>query len=160
MASIERKTDGSLRKLAAALPVIYGEDGIKVVLITSKTTRRYIPTKGAIRTGEKPRHCAEREALEEAGVIGTVSRKPIAHIAGANGAPSVPLYLLTVETLLDDWAERLERERLVLTPHQAALLIDDPVLASVLLRIAAPEWTQLSGRSRLGKSSPRLSSTG
>lgn len=134
------KKQEPIRRVAAALPVIYGPERTMVVLITSRTTRRFIATKGAIKPRESARACAKREALEEAGVIGSVSRKPVAHLTPVGGeADSIPLYLLTVETLLDDWEERSVRDRMILSPARAALLVDDPVLISVLLHLATPE---------------------
>ena len=128
------------RKLAAALPVIYHGSTLEVVLITSRTSHRYIPTKGAIKPGETPRDCAAREAHEEAGVLGQCSLKPVTYLKGTNADPRpVPMYLLTVDQLLDDWEERSQRERLILSPSRAALLIEDPELITVLLTLTVPQ---------------------
>jgi 8-oxo-dGTP pyrophosphatase MutT (NUDIX family) len=144
---------GTVRKMAAALPVIYGAGGVEVVLITSRTTRRYIAPKGAIEAGETPRSCARREALEEAGVIGKISRESVGLLSGSPGEPAtIPLYLLRVERVLDDWLEKSERDRVILSPRDAAGLVDDPFLASVLrdLSYDASELAYLR-RSSTGK---------
>jgi ADP-ribose pyrophosphatase YjhB (NUDIX family) len=121
--------------MAAALPVIYGAERTEVVLVNARSSRRYIPTKGAAKLGESLRDCAGREALEEAGVIGLVSEEPVAFLKQSPRGKPVPMFLLSVEQLLDDWAERKTRDRLIVSPARAVLMIDDPDLISVLMRL-------------------------
>ncbi|MGR9222508.1 NUDIX hydrolase (plasmid) [Rhizobium leguminosarum] len=51
-------------------------NGPKVLLITTRETRRWMIPKGWPIPGLKPRKVAEREAWEEAGVIARAKKKP------------------------------------------------------------------------------------
>ncbi len=62
-------------KQVAALPLQLFGGRLKVLLITSRDTGRWIMPKGWPMDGEQDWRAAEIEALEEAGVEGTISRK-------------------------------------------------------------------------------------
>src|ERR1700754_3917375 len=60
-----------------ALPYRFASGGgLQILLITSRTTRRWIIPKGWAIKGSKPWESAAREAYEEAGLRGTVARRP------------------------------------------------------------------------------------
>src|ERR1700755_1994635 len=59
----------------AALPFQIAPDGLRVLLLTSRETRRWIIPKGWPIRGMKPREVAAREAFEEAGLVGRVAGK-------------------------------------------------------------------------------------
>ena len=61
----------------AALPWRRTKDGLEVLLVTTLTTRRWIVPKGWPLKNCTPAECAAYEALEEAGVIGTVAKKAL-----------------------------------------------------------------------------------
>lgn len=132
------------RAQVAALPVRRKEDGsIEVLLVTSRTTRRWIVPKGWRMAGLKDHDAAAREALEEAGVIGKVRKKPIGRYSYWKRMPdhfqlcNVTMYLLRVERQLENWAEREQRTSRWLSPDDAALLVDEPELALVLRGLPA-----------------------
>ncbi|MBP0574910.1 NUDIX domain-containing protein, partial [Mycobacterium tuberculosis] len=52
---------------------------MRVLLVTSRETRRWIIPKGWPMKGMKDRDAAAREALEEAGLTGRISQRPIGH---------------------------------------------------------------------------------
>jgi 8-oxo-dGTP pyrophosphatase MutT (NUDIX family) len=55
--------------------------GTEVMLVTSRRTRRWIIPRGWPMRRRTPHAAAAREALEEAGVVGRVGKKPIDDIA-------------------------------------------------------------------------------
>ena len=62
-----------------ALPYRICTDGsIEILLVTSRRTRRWVIPKGWKIKGKKPAKSAAQEALEEAGLKGSVAGKPIA----------------------------------------------------------------------------------
>ncbi|HEY1934850.1 MAG TPA: NUDIX hydrolase [Acetobacteraceae bacterium] len=68
----------TVRVQYGALPYSLNKAGeIEVLLLTSRTRRRWIIPKGWPIKGLKPAKSAAREAFEEAGVRGTVSGKPL-----------------------------------------------------------------------------------
>jgi 8-oxo-dGTP pyrophosphatase MutT (NUDIX family) len=122
-----------------ALPVAVDQDGIRVMLITSRETRRWIIPKGWPHKRLSPRAVAALEAYEEAGLQGRVAEQPTAVFSyvkrlksGKSVTCQVETYLFHVEQELDDWPEKLERERRWMTPDEAARLVSDVGLVEVL----------------------------
>lgn len=58
------------RQQFAAIPFRQTEDGLEVLLITSRGTRRWVLPKGWPMEDKRPHRAAEIEAYEEAGVVG------------------------------------------------------------------------------------------
>ena len=55
------------------------KDGtVEVLIISSRDTRRWVIPKGWPMAGKEPHEVAQREAFEEAGVVGKAKRKPLA----------------------------------------------------------------------------------
>ncbi|HEX3652557.1 MAG TPA: NUDIX hydrolase [Rhizomicrobium sp.] len=61
----------------AALPWRKVHGHLEILLVTTRTSRRWIVPKGWPVSGCKPAECAAREASEEAGVVGEVAAKPL-----------------------------------------------------------------------------------
>jgi 8-oxo-dGTP pyrophosphatase MutT (NUDIX family) len=61
----------------AALPWRRHDGDFEILLITSRTTRRWIVPKGWPELGLARSECAAREALEEAGVVGEIVPRPL-----------------------------------------------------------------------------------
>ena len=84
---------------------------------------------------------AALEAFEEAGVKGNVSGKPIGRynytkIIGPGFALPcmVEVYPLEVKKHMKDWPEKSQRERLWMSPSEAANRVAEPALAEILRR--------------------------
>lgn len=138
---LSRRLFGDTPKLqVAALPWRIGSSGPEIMLITSRDTGRWVLPKGWIESGEKPWRAAEREALEEAGVSGDVSRKEAGRFLYAKvkfigrATPcEVVVYALTVTAVADHWKEVGQRDRKWFAPEDAASLVDEPGLAKLIL---------------------------
>jgi len=135
--------DAEPRVQAAALPWRRDDDGeVKVLLITSRETRRWVIPKGWPIKGLKPQKTAAREALEEAGVQGAMAKKiGVFHYDKrlADGRVQkirVAVFPLKVEVELDRWPEAHERVRRWTSPGDAAALVLEPELAELLRRFA------------------------
>ena len=61
----------------AALPWRKQNETIEVLLVTSRTTRRWVIPKGGVMAHLVDMNAARQEALEEAGITGRMRRKPI-----------------------------------------------------------------------------------
>jgi 8-oxo-dGTP pyrophosphatase MutT (NUDIX family) len=127
------------RRQGAALPVFGAGPALRVVLVTSRETRRWVIPKGWIEPHEAPHRGAAREALEEAGLVGEADPDPIGTYsygkrrAGGVVTPvEVLVFRFRVARLLRQWPERLERERRLFTPEAAAALVQEPGLAALL----------------------------
>jgi ADP-ribose pyrophosphatase YjhB (NUDIX family) len=151
MAATKRKAVRKARKgqrirQVAAIPFRPDERGaVQVMLVTSRTTRRFIVPKGWPMKGKSGRKAATIEAQEEAGVIG----KTLAEPAGAYSywkrleksfiRVDVTVYLLRVTEELSNWPEAKRRHRVWLAPGEAALLVDEPDLSTLLTNLKLPD---------------------
>ena len=127
----------------AALPWKARKSGLKILLVTSRETRRFVLPKGWPIPGLKPHRVAEREAWEEAGVVGKAARTPVGaytywkRMRDSFVLCNVDVFPLEVKDLEDHWQERGERERLWLSSQEAAAVVAEPGLAH-LLRTFSP----------------------
>lgn len=132
----------SLRRPAlqyAALPYRSEDGGVRVLLVTSRETGRWVLPKGWPMKRKAPHRAAEREAIEEAGVTGVVEADPVGayrytkRLAGGAAAPCrVQVYPLRVLVERTRWREKAQRLRRWFTPEEAADLVAEPELADLL----------------------------
>jgi 8-oxo-dGTP pyrophosphatase MutT (NUDIX family) len=133
------KANGKTQHQVAALPFRRTESGeLSVLLVSSRCTHRPLIPKGWPMKGKSDRKAAAIEALEEAGVVGTPSRQPIGRyrywkrLDDCFALVDVDVYSLEVNETLDDWRERGQRELMWMNHKEAALIVDEPGLASIL----------------------------
>lgn len=129
------------RAQVAALPYMKIDGGVQVLLVTSRDTGRWIVPKGWPEKRTKPCDQAAREAYEEAGALGKVTKKPFGsyhyekRMRDRKVTCSVDVYLLKVEREVEDWPERAQRVKRWMPPDDAALLVGEPELAEMLRRL-------------------------
>lgn len=122
----------------AALPVREGEHGLEVLLVTSRETGRWIIPKGWPMKNRKPHQAAAQEAFEEAGVKGRVHKKAIGQYQAFKRFEehfvlcTVHVYEMEVTDELQTWKEMHQRRRAWFPAARAALLVDEPGLASLI----------------------------
>ncbi len=127
----------------AALPFATDASGtLRVLLVTSRETGRWVIPKGWPMKGRKPHKAAAQEAFEEAGVVGKVAKNPIAAFDyWKRGETSfrlcrVDVFALAVERLEPQWPEQHERSRCWYDFQTAATLVEEPGLQHILMRFA------------------------
>lgn len=98
---------------AAVVPYRIHKERVEVALVTTSDGRGWIVPKGSVGHGERPRDAAIREAEEEAGLRGVVTRKPIGryHHSKGSGRRRVDVYLMCVTSVLEHWLEDDVRRR-------------------------------------------------
>jgi 8-oxo-dGTP pyrophosphatase MutT (NUDIX family) len=104
---------------SAAIPYrTTAQDGVEVLLITSRKRSRWAVPKGKVKRGVSPHHSAAREAFEEAGVIGTVSAVPLgtynqmkAQDNGESRIITVQAFPFLVVEETERWPEKALRRR-------------------------------------------------
>jgi 8-oxo-dGTP pyrophosphatase MutT (NUDIX family) len=118
-------------------------DGPEVLMITTRETRRWMIPKGWPIDGLTPQKVAEREAWEEAGVIGKVKRKPLGEFRyakilsdGREIEPLVSVYLIKVRRRKKRFPEMAERNVIWMKPIDAARNVREPDLRKLLLAVA------------------------
>lgn len=111
---------------------------VKVLLVTSRETGRWVIPKGWRMSGIADPDAAAKEALEEAGVVGKVEQDPIGSYAYFKRRKStfkliqVSVYLLDTEKLMPDWQEKDERKRQWFSVPQAQQNVNEPGLITLL----------------------------
>lgn len=135
----------------AALPIRWESGKPRILMITSRETRRWVIPKGWLIKGKKPSETARIEACEEAGVLGKVHTKPIGDYhyvkslqRGESCRCKVFVFPMVVEKLKKKWKERDERSRRWFSARKAAKLVSEPELATLLLGIAANKGADLT----------------
>jgi len=118
-------------------------DDLGILLVTSRETGRWVLPKGWPMKGKKPQAAAAREALEEAGVVGQIAKRPLGSYPyvkrladGALVDCVVEVYPLEVQRQLKRWPERRERLTQWFTPLEAARLVHEPELARLIQAFA------------------------
>jgi 8-oxo-dGTP pyrophosphatase MutT (NUDIX family) len=147
---------GNSRKTAASKPVQYaalpyrlnGHAQPEVMLVTSRETRRWIIPKGWPHKGKAPHHSAAREAFEEAGVVGAVSKDSIGSFSyqkrlrtGVVVDCEVRVFALEVKRQRKAWPEQREREVRWLSARAAARTVQEPMLSAIIRRLARGRTT-------------------
>lgn len=127
----------------AALPMRWDENGeLKVLMVTSRDTGRWVMPKGWEMEGKKPWTAAEIEALEEAGAKGYISHEVIGTYRYKKRLDKkrsirceVRVYPMIVEKLKDRWKERHQRRRKWFSPKEAARRVHERELSSLLMTL-------------------------
>ena len=114
-------------------------DGLEVLLVTSRESRRWVIPKGWPMKGRKPHLAAAREALEEAGVAGRIAKRPVGSYGYLkrlkNGAPlecRVEVFPLKVQRQRKRWPEQHERTFRWFPAAEAAAAVDEPELQQLI----------------------------
>jgi 8-oxo-dGTP pyrophosphatase MutT (NUDIX family) len=119
---------------------------LEVLLVTSRKKGRWVLPKGNVR-GMLPHASAAREAFEEAGVIGIISRNSVGvyhhrKTVSADEEIVIPVnvFPLFVNTLLRTWPEMAYRSRRWMHVLEAAETVEDQEIRDVLHSFAEGYW--------------------
>lgn len=115
------------------------KDEVQVLLVTTRSSRRWVPPKGWPMPDRSPAEAAAQEAYEEAGVEG----KPqdiclgvypyIKDIGQRDSQPCViALFPVRVKTLLGNWPEAGQRRRKWFSRKKAAAKVQEPELRQLI----------------------------
>ena len=132
-----RKSD--VRTQFAALCYREQKGKTQLLLITSRTTRRWIIPKGWPIDGKTPSESASTEAWEEAGVVGKAYTQSLGLFSYSRFLPDgeeypcvAMVYPVRVKSLADDFPEAGQRKRKWFGRKKAAELVAEPELAHIL----------------------------
>jgi 8-oxo-dGTP pyrophosphatase MutT (NUDIX family) len=127
-----------------ALPIRIIDGGLEVLLVTSRSSRRWIIPKGWPEKRLAPRVVVAMEAFEEAGTIGRAHQRPFGAFryrkrlkSGKQILCEVEVYLFDVAWQFADWPERGERELAWFPVMAAAALVEEPGLGKLLFDLVA-----------------------
>src|SRR6185312_8774478 len=132
-----------LRVQYAAVPWRMPGDSLEILLITTLRTQRCIVPPGCPIAELSPHDCAAHEALEEAGVCGTIGERPIGsfrylkHRKVGDGVPcKVEVFALEVTVQRRSWPEKGERRLRWCKLDECLDLVGEPGLYDVIARFA------------------------
>ena len=141
----------------AALP--YRLDGsaaeanVRVLLVTSRDSGRWVIPKGNFGAGVSPHVAAAREAEEEAGVQGAVCPIPLGSYryrkrrgSGASLMVDADVFPLAVTRELATWKEQHQRERRWFSLVEASRSVDEPDLQALIRSFAPAEFRTAAQR--------------
>jgi 8-oxo-dGTP pyrophosphatase MutT (NUDIX family) len=129
---------------AGAIPYSLVDGELRVMLVTSLDTGRWLIPKGHVDPGLTPAEAATIEAYEEAGIRGTLdSDLPLGFFTyfkkykhRPDSPASVQVFMLRVDEQCAAWPEMTLRQSAWFTPREAAQLVHEPGLATLLRRFA------------------------
>jgi 8-oxo-dGTP pyrophosphatase MutT (NUDIX family) len=138
-------------KQVGALCVCGADDGaLRVLLVTSRETGRWVIPKGWLAKGLREHKSAAREAMEEAGVSGRIWTEPIGSYRyfkrddKADQLLGVSVFLLAVNKQKNHWPEQEQRRRAWFSVEVAARRVAEPELRALIRSISKldikPEW--------------------
>lgn len=122
----------------AALPYRF-RDGLEILLVSSRETRRWVLPKGWPMKSKKPHSAAAREAMEEAGLVGKIDKKSLGayHYQkrlknGATVLCRVQVFPMLVEKQRKSWPEKDQRTTQWFRITEAAEAVAEPELQTVI----------------------------
>ncbi len=127
---------------AGALTYQIRDGDLWLLLVQSKTLKRWIFPKGNLEPGMSPHQSASFEAFEEAGVLGTIESRSLGSYSYRKQPERggelcrVRLYPMAITQVLDFYPERNARIREWMTVEQALDLITEEKLKSLLAAFA------------------------
>ena len=125
-----------------ALPYrIDDQDGLQILLVTSRDTGRWVVPKGNPMLHRQGYETAAEEAYEEAGVRGKIGAAPIGSFRYRKRTrlllpvnAEVRVFPLRVERLLEKWPEAHQRRRQWFSREDAAAAVAERGLKRMILR--------------------------
>ncbi|MEI6825717.1 MAG: hypothetical protein WCK54_09010 [Desulfuromonadales bacterium] len=119
-----------------ALPYLFREGRLHIVIVTNSAQSRWIIPKGQPEADMPRQDVAVMEALEEAGVIGSCV-PGLRSSCHRKGEKTLTIYPLKVTTVLKKWPEMEWRKRAVLPVDKALKMISDPELSECIKQLTS-----------------------
>ncbi len=122
---------------SGALPYRWRDDAIEVLLISSRSGKRWVAPKGIVEPGMSPAASAVKETLEEAGVDGAVADTPLGSYRYDKwgGTCEVEVFPLRVKNQFDAWPESGLRRRRWFSVPKAVKQIDNKGLRGLIKKL-------------------------
>lgn len=118
------------------------EGKVEVLLVTSKSTRRWILPKGWPILSRRAHRTAAIEAFEEAGVTGRVHKNPFASFSSYKGGEAglklrteILVFLVDVESETEEFPDSAERDVRWVSIKDAVRMTNEPGLIDVFRKL-------------------------
>ena len=122
---------------SAVIPFVIENGVLKVLLITSRSGKRWVIPKGCIEDDLTSLESAVEEAYEEAGIKGRAYKKAIGEYRYRKwgGICHVEVFQFEVNEVLQEWPEASFRQRAWVTVEEAAERVVEKALKSIIRRV-------------------------
>ena len=137
-----RKARADAEQIAALAVRLTHGGKLRVLLVTSRESRRWVIPKGWPMQGKAAWDAARIEAREEAGVTGQVAHEPIGRYHYRKRLPGgkrlecrVTVFPMLVRKELPHWKEMRERRRRWVSPRKAAKMVQEKDLSRLFLEL-------------------------
>jgi len=133
---------GNYTVQSGVIPYLIENEKIKIIIITNRNKKKWILPKGFIDKGLTPSESAQKEALEEAGITGTISENAVGCYEYSRNTQNYKVYLypMKIESIQNDWPEFLERERAIIDIEQIKDYIRDEGIRGLIDRYFHSEY--------------------
>ena len=137
------RKSGGKRRHVAALPWRGEGEALRILLVSSRETRRWVIPKGWPMKDKTDFQAAATEAYEEAGLDGIIGEQSIGEYEylkklknGMARLVKVDVYPLQVTGEREAWPEQGQRTLRWMPPVEAALAVQEPALRDLIVRFA------------------------
>ncbi len=136
---MHKKKPYYLCEKSAVIPFLRDGNKIKIMLITSRRKKNWVIPKGGVAKSLSPAESAAKEALEEAGIEGTVFPFQIGEYQRGkwNSIYRIKVFLFEIKNILPDWKEAAFRKRKLVSIKEANRLVDNPELTYLINQASA-----------------------
>jgi 8-oxo-dGTP pyrophosphatase MutT (NUDIX family) len=138
-----RKSGNGKRRQVAALPWRGEGEDLRILLVSSRETRRWVIPKGWPMKNKTAWQAAAQEALEEAGLDGVIEHTAVGEYeylkrlkSGAARLVTVDVFPMQVTGERSVFPEKGQRTLQWMTPVEAALAVQEPQLRDLIVRFA------------------------
>lgn len=123
---------------SGVIPLRRREGAVEVLLVTSRSGKRWVIPKGVVEKGLSPSESAIREVWEEAGLRGRIGAVPLGiyRYRKWQGICTVEVFTLEVEEEAGSWPEEQSRNRRWMRAETAAAAVSEKDLGSLILKAA------------------------
>jgi len=135
----KNKSAAKPRAQYGALPWRMGEEGVEILLVTSRDTRRWVIPKGWPMKGRKPHIAAAIEASQEAGLRGKIEKSALGAYEyekrlknSASVTCRVDVFALLALKQKKTWPEKNQRAAHWFPAAIAAEQVDEPELRAII----------------------------
>lgn len=120
-------------KQSGVVPYRLKDGKVEILLITSSRRKRWVIPKGWVEPYLSSADSAAKEAHEEAGVLGSVTTPAIGTYKRRKWGVACPVevFIMKVDTVLEDWAEADIRQRQWFSVTEAIKRIKEPTLKRI-----------------------------
>ena len=128
-----RKSSRAIKQ-SGVIPYRVTNGKVEVLLVTTRRSHGWVIPKGGIKKALTPADSAANEGWEEAGVVGEVDGNHLGTYKYRKRGKTyrVKVFLLPVETVLEDWPEASHRKRQWIELTQAARRVKKASLKRIL----------------------------